>query len=111
MIAIIMLDDILVLCEWDPSPLIDGLGKYTGRKCVRRVTHVLDGVGSVGAIAPLKGLASEVCDACRLKVSSMSIRRRLPDSRRAGNVHAAMGEAEHGVCDYGWIFSGRWHAG
>jgi hypothetical protein len=47
--------DILLLQEWEPE-IWGGEGKYTGRQCERVITHVLDGVGSVGAIAPLKGL-------------------------------------------------------
>jgi hypothetical protein len=46
--------DILVLREWEPK-----VDKYTGRECRRLVTHVLHGVGTVGAIAPLRGLSAK----------------------------------------------------
>ena len=43
--------DILVLREWDPMT-----HNYTGRFCERRVTYVMEGIGTVGVIPPLKGL-------------------------------------------------------
>lgn len=43
--------DILHLREWEPDKQ-----DYTGRECKRRITHVLHGVGHVGAIEPYKGL-------------------------------------------------------
>jgi hypothetical protein len=45
--------DVLVMREWEPSRSV-----FTGRECARRVTHVLHGVGTVGAIAPLRGLSA-----------------------------------------------------
>ena len=51
--------DVLILREWDPPTartVERGGGNYTGRTCRRRVSHIVYGVGSVGAIAPLKGL-------------------------------------------------------
>jgi Domain of unknown function (DUF3850) len=46
--------DVLVLREWEPKA-----DAYTGRECKRLVTHVLHGVGTVGAIAPLRGLSAK----------------------------------------------------
>jgi hypothetical protein len=46
--------DILVLREYEPNKDI-----YTGRVCSRRVTHVVHGCGSVGVIAPLRGLSTK----------------------------------------------------
>jgi hypothetical protein len=44
--------DILLLCEFDPNT-----DRYTGREVKKRVTYVLRGIGSVGTIAPYKGLS------------------------------------------------------
>jgi len=44
--------DILLLREWEPKGEV-----YTGRECKRVVTHVLHGAGTVGVIAPLRGLS------------------------------------------------------
>ena len=46
--------DVLVLCEWEPNNEV-----YTGRRCRRRVSHILYGCGSVGVIAPLRGLSTK----------------------------------------------------
>ena len=46
--------DILILREWEPTTQV-----YSGNECRRRVTHVMHGVGTVGAIAPLRGLSSK----------------------------------------------------
>ena len=46
--------DILVLCEYDPNNEV-----YTGRRCRRRVSHIVHGCGSVGVIAPLRGLSTK----------------------------------------------------
>jgi Domain of unknown function (DUF3850) len=55
--------DVLHLREWEPKlgewDRHRGAGSYTGRQCWRVVTHVLHGVGTVGAIAPLRGLSSK----------------------------------------------------
>ena len=48
--------DVLVLREWEPNTKT-----YSERKCRRRVRFVLDGVGTVGAIEPLKGLSVGYC--------------------------------------------------
>ena len=47
--------DELYLREFD-----DRTGKYTGRSIRKRVTYILDGIGS-GAIAPLAGLNMKYC--------------------------------------------------
>lgn len=49
--------DVLYLREWEPTFMTEA-GVYTGRSCRRRITHVLHGVGTVGAIPPLKGLCA-----------------------------------------------------
>ncbi len=46
--------DTLRLREWDPTT-----ESYTGRECLRKVTHVLHGAGTVGVIAPLRGLGAK----------------------------------------------------
>lgn len=46
-----------VIGEWDNR---HGAGTYTGREIVKRVSYIMDGVGT-GGIAPLKGLASGYC--------------------------------------------------
>jgi Domain of unknown function (DUF3850) len=46
--------DVLLLREWEPHD-----ETYSGRECRRLVTHVVHGVGTVGAIAPLRGLSSK----------------------------------------------------
>ena len=46
--------DVLLLCEWEPNN-----ETYTGRRCRRRVSYVLHGCGSVGVIAPLRGLSTK----------------------------------------------------
>jgi hypothetical protein len=49
--------DVLHLLEYEPGDHPDGAtGRYTGRYCYRVVTYVMHGLGSVGAIEPLKGL-------------------------------------------------------
>jgi Domain of unknown function (DUF3850) len=50
--------DVLHLREWEPKHH-RGEGSYTGRQCWRIVTHVMHGVGTVGAIAPLRGLSAK----------------------------------------------------
>lgn len=44
--------DHLLLREYVPNS-----DSYTGRELTRRITYVLHGLGSVGTIAPLKGLS------------------------------------------------------
>jgi hypothetical protein len=44
--------DHVVLREWEPNG-----DRYTGREINKRVTYVLRGLGSVGTIAPYKGLS------------------------------------------------------
>jgi len=48
--------DVLRLREWEPNTQM-----YSGREVRREVTHVMHGVGSVGAIAPLKGIGHGYC--------------------------------------------------
>ena len=43
--------DVLLLREWEPE-----MAAYTGRECRRMVTHMIQGAGTVGVIAPLRGL-------------------------------------------------------
>lgn len=45
--------DILVLREWEPNT-----AKYSGRKIRKKITYVLEGIGS-GGIPPLHGLMRE----------------------------------------------------
>jgi hypothetical protein len=44
--------DHLVLREYEP-----GEDRFTGRELTKRVSYVMRGIGSVGSIAPLKGLS------------------------------------------------------
>lgn len=44
--------DILVLKEWNPNTQ-----EYTGRQLRKRINYVFEGAGSVGTIAPLRGLS------------------------------------------------------
>jgi hypothetical protein len=53
--------DILVLQEWKPEPPFHAKGSYTGRECRRRVTFVLNGLGNVGVVEPIKGLLRGYC--------------------------------------------------
>ena len=48
--------DVLVLREWMPDVHGTDEGRYTGRELRRRVTYVMQGLGTVGVIPPLKGL-------------------------------------------------------
>ena len=43
---------VLWLQEWEPNSQ-----SYTGRETMRKITYVMEGLGSVGTIAPVKGLA------------------------------------------------------
>ena len=43
--------DQLWLREWEPEE-----ERYTGRDCRRWITHIVQGAGTVGVIAPLRGL-------------------------------------------------------
>jgi hypothetical protein len=49
--------DVLVLREWKPDVLHEDEGEYTGRSCRRRISYVLEGLGTQGVIAPLRGLS------------------------------------------------------
>jgi hypothetical protein len=49
--------DVLVLREWKPNVHGDDEGEYTGRSCRRRITYIMEGLGTVGVIAPLRGLS------------------------------------------------------
>ena len=45
-------DDVIVLQEWEPNTKA-----YSGRECRKLIKYVMDGIGSVGVIEPLKGLS------------------------------------------------------
>ena len=44
--------DLLVLKEWNPTT-----EEYTGRQCRKRISYVFEGAGTVGVIAPLRGIS------------------------------------------------------
>lgn len=48
--------DILLLREWEPKE-----NHYTGRELRRQITYVMNGLGTVGVIEPLKGLSHGYC--------------------------------------------------
>jgi Domain of unknown function (DUF3850) len=50
--------DELLLREWVPPKPFETKGaRYTGRQTRKRVTYVLQGIGSVGVIEPARGLS------------------------------------------------------
>jgi hypothetical protein len=54
--------DVLIFREWEPGPpQARWEGRYTGRECYRVVSHVLQGLGTVGVIEPLRGLNMRYC--------------------------------------------------
>jgi hypothetical protein len=57
------LGDYILLKEWEPGPQ-GGIGKYTGREIMRRITFILDGIGvgpMQGVIMPYWGLDRGYC--------------------------------------------------
>lgn len=48
--------DTLHLREWEPNT-----ARYTGRECHLTVTYLMQGLGNVGVIEPLRGLDRHYC--------------------------------------------------